>query len=210
MPMIGVFGGTFDPVHYGHLRPAQDVMREMGLRKVLFIPNNVPPHREQPQLPAAMRIELLQLALRSFPGFELDRREIERDGVSYMLDTLISLKQDYPGDTLCLIIGMDALLGLTRWYCWQQLFECCHIVVTARPGYRRPDDLHPAIAARITTSEQALQCNQAGKILIKSVSLLDISASEIRQRVARGESLSGCMPAAVEARYREMTTLNAN
>ena len=208
--MIGIFGGTFDPVHYGHLKPAQDVMRELGLRRVLCIPNNVPPHREQPQLPTAMRVELLQLALQEFPGFELDLREIERDGMSYMLDTLISLKQDYADETLCLIIGMDAFAGLTHWYCWQKLFDYCHIVVTARPGYTLPPDLPDELASRIVDSAQALQTHRAGKILIKSVSLLDISASEIRQRMARGEDVRQWMPASVYEKYREITSLNAD
>jgi len=208
--MIGVFGGTFDPVHYGHLKPARDVMRELGLRKVLFIPNHVPPHREQPQLPTAIRVELLQLALQEYPGFELDLREIGRNGMSYMLDTLISLKQDYPDESLCLIIGMDALLGLTRWYCWQRLFEYCHIVVTARPGYALPDELHPEIKGRVAASAQSLRDNEAGKILIKSVSLLDISASDIRQRMARGEDVREWMPASVYHKYSEIISLNAD
>ncbi len=208
--MIGIFGGTFDPVHYGHLKPAQDVMRELSLRKVLFIPNHVPPHREQPQLPAAMRIELLQLALQEYPGFELDLREIERDGPSYMRDTLVSLKADYSDETLCLIIGMDAFAGLTHWYCWQQLFEYCHIVVTARPGYALPQALHPELQSRRVESLGALRRDAAGRILIKSVALVDISASKIRERAARGEDLSRWMPAAVHQKYSEIISLNAD
>lgn len=208
--MLGIFGGTFDPVHYGHLKPAQDVMRELGLSKVLFIPNSVPPHREQPDLPTAMRIELLQLAVSDYNGFELDLREIDRSGMSFMLDTLISLKQDYADEKLCLIIGMDAFLTISHWYQWRSLFDYCHMVVTARPGFELPADLDAELRDRLVDSADALEQNESGKILIKSVSLLDISSSEIRQRVANAEDISELMPRNVYSKYREIMSLHAN
>jgi nicotinate-nucleotide adenylyltransferase len=208
--MIGIFGGTFDPVHYGHLEPAGDIKRELGLSKLLFIPNNIPPHRQQPQLSTAQRISLLQLALAEYDGFEMDLREIERAGKSYMVDTLASLSEDYGGETLCLIIGMDALAKLTGWHRWQKLFDYCHLVVTARPAFELPATLHPDLQARRVDSAEALQRHPRGKILIKSVAQLNISASDIRQRVASGEDASELMPAAVYSKYREMINLHAN
>ena len=208
--MIGIFGGTFDPVHLGHLEPAHDVMEQLGLDKVLFIPNNVPPHREQPELKTAQRVELLQLALLDYPGFELDLREVKRSGPSYMVDTLVELQRDYPGETLCLILGMDAFLGLQQWYRWQSLFDYCHLVVTARPGFNLPVIEEQDIAQRIVSDAAELAASPHGKILIKSVSLLDVSASEIRRCIESGESASQLMPAAVYDRYREIIGLYAN
>lgn len=207
--MIGIFGGTFDPVHYGHLQPVQDVYESLGLEKVLFIPNNIPPHRAQPVLGAAQRVELLQLALVGREGFELDLRELTRSGPSYMVDTLISLQQDYPGQTLLLIIGMDALAGLTGWSRWQQLFDLCHIVVTTRPGHELPSGLDEEITSRLTEDAGHLAMSPAGRILLKSASLLDISSSEIRRRTEAGDTASDLMPEAVYQKYREIMGLYA-
>ena len=109
--MIGIYGGTFDPIHYGHLRPALDVLQQTGLDEVRFIPNRAPPHRESPVLSDQQRAELVQLAIADTPEFVLDERELKREGPSYMVDTLQSLKDEFPEDTLCLIMGMDAFNG---------------------------------------------------------------------------------------------------
>lgn len=201
--MIGIFGGTFDPVHYGHLKPAQDILQQLGLRKILFIPNREPPHRQQPELNTVQRVELLRLALADYPGFEIDLCEIERQGKSYMVDTLTSLSERYRDESLCLIIGMDAFLTISDWHRWQSLFDYCHIVVTARPGFALPDELPEAISQRIVTDAAGLRANSAGKILIKSVSLLDVSSSEIRRAFALGRNLAEYMPEAVSKKYTE-------
>lgn len=192
--MIGIFGGTFDPVHYGHLKPAQDIMQDLGLTKILFVPNRVPPHRQLPVLDETQRVSLLKLALQDYPGFELDLREIEREGLSYMVITLASIKQDYADETLCLILGMDAFLNIDQWYEWRDLFSYCHIVVTARPGFDLPANLDAFLQDKFVVDENALRKKTSGKILIKSVSLLPVSATEIREKVVAGESLQALMP----------------
>ena len=111
--MIGIFGGTFDPVHYGHIKPALSLKQALNLRQLRFIPNRVPPHRAEPWLSVEQRLLLLNTALKDYPDVIIDERELNRDGPSYMVDTLSSLKKDFPDEGLCLIIGMDTFFGIT-------------------------------------------------------------------------------------------------
>jgi nicotinate-nucleotide adenylyltransferase len=196
--MIGILGGTFDPVHYGHLRPALEVMQALSLDHVRFIPNQIPPHRETPWLDADTRKTLLQLALADTPGFVLDERELQRAGPSYMVDTLESLRTDFPDTTLCLIIGMDAFADLPSWHRWQEILQYCHLVVTTRPGFDWPTT--PALAAlagRRVESAAELHEAVAGKILLQCTTLLEISASTIRQQIQKGQSIRFLLPEAV-------------
>jgi len=196
--LIGIFGGTFDPIHFGHLRPALDVMQQVGLDELRFIPNRIPPHRQPPLLDDQQRAELVALAIADVDGFVLDRRELQRSGPSYMVDTLQSLRQDFPGDHLCLIMGMDAFNGLPQWHRWRTILELSHLIVTTRPG------AEPAafatdtdIASRISREPSALEQRSAGQILLQSVTQLDISASQIRQYLSVGRSIRYLLPEAL-------------
>jgi len=204
-PLLGIFGGTFDPVHFGHLRPALDVMQALDIEQVRFLPNCVPPHREQPWLDAATRRQLLELALADMPGFELDCRELEREGKSYMVDTLASLQADFPDHHLCLILGMDAFCGLHTWHQWQRVLQLCHVVVTGRPGFDWPSE--PALqvleACRCTDPGE-LKRLEAGRILLQSVTQLDISASEIRRQLQSGLDIRYLLPEAVRLKLLEI------
>jgi len=196
----GVFGGTFDPVHYGHLRPALDVMLQSGLDEVRFIPNRSPPHRNAPFLDDQLRAELVALAIAQTPGFVMDGRELHRSGPSYMVDTLESLKSEFPEDTLCLMMGMDAFNGLTQWHRWQAIPELCHLIVTTRPGAERVGAELTGFAeqsellARMSKDPACLRSRSAGQILLQSVTQLDISASSIRQSLLRGQSIQYLLP----------------
>jgi len=204
--MIGIFGGTFDPVHYGHLKPARDVMDALGLEEVRFIPNLNPPHREPPWLSVEQRRQLLELALQDQPGFVMDEREINRGGKSYMVDTLVSLKQDFPESKLCLILGMDAIGGIRQWNRWQEILKLCHIVVTQRPGYEWAD--HTGldwIEPHLTGEVGDLKREASGRILLQSVTEVDISASEIRQLIHDGRDVSPWLPEKVHRQLLEMT-----
>ncbi len=193
--LIGILGGTFDPIHYGHLRPAYEVMQAAMLDEVRFIPNKQPPHRDAPLLDGELRCECIEMAIAHVPRFILDRREIERDGASYMVDTLASLAADFPGDQLCLIMGMDAFGGLQSWHRWQQILELCQLVVTTRPGTRLQDlSLDDDLQARIIHDPAALKQGKNGRILLQSVTQLDISASQIRQSLKRGEGTYFLLP----------------
>lgn len=196
--MIGVLGGTFDPVHFGHLRPALEVMQALQLEHIRFIPNRVPPHREPPWLDAATRKHLLQIAIAETEGFVLDARELERDGPSYMVDTLASLRADFSDTPLCLVIGMDAFAGLPRWHRWQEILERCHLVVTSRPGFDWPQSPElQALESRHVSTAAELRQAAAGKILLQSVTSLEISSSAIRQQFQAGQSIRYLLPEAV-------------
>ena len=200
---IGVFGGTFDPVHFGHLRPALEIKQQLGMASVHLIPCNIPPHRDEPHATAEQRCEMLQLALEGEPGLQLDRREVERSGPSYMVDTLKSLRREYGAQRpLCLIIGGDAFLGLPSWYHWQQLVQLAHIVVAHRPGWMLDDKaldepLKALMQQHRINEPQQLCASPAGGVLLLAVTQLAISATEIRQQVAAGGSANYLLPQSV-------------
>lgn len=203
--MIGIFGGTFDPVHYGHLKPAMEVKLALGLEQIRFLPNRVPPHRDPPWLSTEQRTRLLEIAIEPLPGFVLDSRELERPGKSYMVDTLTSLREDFPNHRLCLIMGMDAFSGLDQWYQWEKIPRLCHLVVTQRPGFDWPSNPElQALESNLVVDPEALKKADAGGILLQSVSQLDISSSDIRQRLLSGQSVRDLVPRAVEHELLEM------
>ncbi len=193
--LTGVFGGTFDPIHYGHLRPALDVMRQSGLDEVRFIPNRLPPHRDAPFLDNQLRAELVALAIAQTPGFVMDERELHRSGPSYMVDTLESLKSEFPEDTFCLIMGMDAFNGLTQWHRWQTMLELCHLIVTTRPGAELTGFSDQSeLLTRLNEDPACLRSRSVGQILLQSVTQLDISASSIRRSLLCGQSIQYLLP----------------
>ncbi len=185
--MIGIFGGTFDPVHYGHLKPAQAVLQALGLSHIRFIPNRIPPHRQQPWLSVKQRLILLDLALQDYAEFILDQCELNRDGPSYMVDTLQTLKQTFVSESLCLILGLDAFIGFDAWYRWQDILQLCHLVITPRPGVEWPTGkISEQLGARITDDAKLLETEATGRILLQSVPQLAISSTEIRQCLQQG------------------------
>ncbi|CAG7857642.1 nicotinate-nucleotide adenylyltransferase [biofilm metagenome] len=181
--MIGIFGGTFDPVHYGHLRSALEVKEIFGLDEVRFIPSATPPHRLPPVASAALRLHMLELAIAGQEGFVVDQREINRQGTSYMVDTLSSLREDTPHQPLLLFIGSDAFNKLTNWYQWQRLFDYAHIVVLTRPGYAI-NELDDFFSACVTRNQHELTRLLSGKLYFQPITQLDISATAIRQIIA--------------------------
>ncbi len=207
--MIGIFGGTFDPVHYGHIKPALSIKQALNLTQLRFIPNRIPPHREAPWLSVEQRLALLKTALQDYTDIRIDERELSRDGQSFMVDTLRSLQHDFPDETLCLIIGMDAFIGLNSWHQWRSLFDLCHLVVTTRPGFDQntmaaqmmPDD-YQFLSERITQDINEIRSKATGKILLKSVPQLDISSTRIRAKLLAGEDVSDWMPKAAYLQLR--------
>jgi nicotinate-nucleotide adenylyltransferase len=199
--LIGVLGGTFDPIHFGHLRPALDVLQNVGLEQIRFLPNNIPPHREQPWLSRDVRKQLVSMAIADVPQFVLDERELNREGPSYMVDTLTELKAQFADDALCLIMGMDAFAGFTQWHQWQSILGLCHLIITTRPGSAMFDsnemdfgEHHTRLKDRIVSDVNTLQARQHGQILLQSTTLLDISASQIRASLSNGKSIQYLLP----------------
>jgi nicotinate-nucleotide adenylyltransferase len=196
--MIGIFGGTFDPVHYGHLRSALEVKEIFGLDEVRLIPSSQPPHRSQPHATANMRVQMLNLAIANQPDLTIDTREIDRAGASYMVLTLESLRQDFPDQPLLLFIGSDAFSQLTSWYQWQRLFDFAHIVVLTRPGFPvlQLDDF---FSARQAGDRDELAQTLSGKLYCQPITQLDISATAIRKIFADRHNPAFLLPDAVIA-----------
>lgn len=191
--MIGIFGGTFDPVHFGHLRPALDVKQALGLREMRLIPAFQPPHRESPAANPGQRLTMLRAAVGDEPDLLVDNREMKREGDSFMVDTLTSLREELGDEPLCLVLGADAFLQLDGWHQWEKVPQLAHIVVMHRPGWELDiDKASVAIQALWRESQVTdvaeLEAHPAGKIILQSVTVLDISASHIRALVAAGKS----------------------
>ena len=199
MSPIGVFGGTFDPIHYGHLRTAFEMLQALRFDEVRFMPCGSPPHRGSPIAAASLRLQMVQLATEGQYGFVVDDRELQRDGPSYSVDTLTALRGEFPLRPLALIIGMDAFLGLTKWHQWREILQLAHIVVAHRPGWRAPDmgPLGELLADRGTHRIGDMHQAKSGHIYIHDVTQLEISSSEIRELVAAGRNPRFLMPDAV-------------
>ena len=196
---MGVFGGTFDPIHFGHLRTAFEMLQALQFKEVRFIPCGDPPHREKPHAPADLRLEMVRLATNGQPGFVVDDREMQRTGPSYSVDTLSALRSEFPERPLSLIIGMDAFLSLPEWHHWREILKLAHIVVAHRPGWRAPDMgvLGDVLAERGTHRIDNLHQSLAGHIYIHDVTQLEISSSDIRTLVSLGRDPRFLLPDAV-------------
>jgi len=203
--MICILGGTFDPVHFGHLRPALEVQQALGIASVHLLPCRIPPHRNPPHASAEQRLELLRLAVADEPALQIDERELRRDGPSYMVDTLESIRAERPGESLCLALGMDAFSGLDSWHRWQAIKDLCHMVVMQRPGNAWPQQGSVADwvnEARVDDVKN-LEATTAGCILGVPVTQLAISSTYIRELLAAGRSPRFLMPDAVLKRIKQ-------
>ncbi|NNF97687.1 MAG: nicotinate-nucleotide adenylyltransferase [Halobacteria archaeon] len=194
--MLGIFGGTFDPVHFGHLRPALEVQQALGLNEVRFIPAGQPPHREMPHATTPQRMLMLRAAIDDQPGFVVDEREVQREGPSYMVDTLASLREEVGQVALCLILGYDAFLGLPGWHQWHRLIELAHLVITHRPGWNH-DGLGDELQSLVEQHEiglERLSEQAAGGLVFVPVTQLDISATSIREQIRAGQDIRYLLP----------------
>lgn len=199
--LIGLFGGTFDPVHIGHLRMALELKQRLGMDEMRLVPCHIPPHRQSPTASAEQRLAMVELALAHCPDLIVDRLELQNPEPSYSLNTLRSLrKQLGPEPALCLAMGMDSLASLPGWYGWEELLGLAHIAVAARPGSALPEEgIIRDFVARRQGSADRLRDRPAGSIVIEELSLLPISATAIRDQVRRGESAQFLVPDSVWA-----------
>jgi nicotinate-nucleotide adenylyltransferase len=202
---IGLFGGTFDPVHIGHLRTALELRETLGLRRMLLIPSARPPHREQPEVSAGDRLAMLAAAIDDEPGLVADGRELRRTGPSYTIDTLTELRAELGATiALCLCVGMDSLTTLTTWRRWRELTDFAHLVVAARPGWQLPSrgEVADWLAERRCDTVEQLHRQAAGLVLIQTLTLLPVSATQLRADLAAGRSTRYLVPDAALAHIR--------
>ena len=193
---IGIFGGAFDPVHFGHLRTAFEFL---SLSRVHWVPTGDPQHRERALASTTLRVQMLQAALAEAPHFRLDTRELEREGPSYTVDTLHEFRAEYPEASLCLILGMDAFLSLPSWHRWQELTRLAHVVVAHRPGWQPPSEgrLAEWLSSVRTTDPAHLSAQPAGLVYVHAVTALEIASSELRRIVLAGEDPRYLVPDSV-------------
>lgn len=200
MKVIGIFGGTFDPVHNGHLQMAVEAKQSLSLDEVRLIPCHQPPHRDMPTLTSLQRLHLLSLAIREYEGLVVDDRELQQDQTSYTIKTLHLLREEF-GDqaSLVLMMGADAFSGLDTWYQWQSLRELAHIVVMSRPDSPLPTNETLLSWMQEPDESNIVHDQPAGGLILLTQSLLPISSTQVRAELKKGKG-SQQIPESV-ARY---------
>jgi len=199
---VGIFGGTFDPIHYGHLRIAEELVETINLHEMRFIPAGVPHLRPPPIASSHHRTSMVEIAIQNNARFVLDEREIHRPGTSYSIDSIRELRQERGENvTLCLIMGADAFMKLANWHEWHDLFGLCHIIIADRPGHElatRLDSLPQALRGestqRWTHNLADLESQPCGLIYIAPTTLLDVSATVIRTLISNNRSARYLLP----------------
>jgi len=200
-----ILGGTFDPVHFGHLRPALEVQQALDLECVHLLPCRIPPHRSAPLASPEQRVALLRAAVADEPALAIDERELHREGPSYMVDTLEALRREHGDQPLCLALGMDAFAGLESWHRWQDIPALCHLVIMQRPGAAWPGQgvIAGWVKQARVDAPQVLRSRPAGCIIAVPVTQLAVSSTQIRALLAAGRSPRYLLPDVVLERIRQ-------
>jgi nicotinate-nucleotide adenylyltransferase len=200
--LIGIYGGTFDPLHYGHLRIAEELVESVGFSKLYFIPSGSPRLRQAPGASMYHRVAMLRAAIQGNAKFTVDEREIHRSGESRSVVTLRELKHEFAENVvLCFLMGMDVFVKLPDWYCWRELFKLCHIVIVDRPGCislnnknHLSEELNREVLHRQATHASELKNTCSGRVLTVPTTMLDISATLIRDNIANKKSIRYLLP----------------
>lgn len=193
---IGILGGTFDPIHFGHLRTALELYQTLDLAEVRLVPCYQPVHRKSPIATPAQRLAMVHCAIADEPALVVDDCEIRRQGPSYMIETLQTIQQQKPNTPLCLIMGIDALLGFSSWHRYQDILTLAHLVIAHRPQYHLPQTgiIADLLKKHLIQSPTALHSALSGYILLHPVTPLEISATDIRKQIAKGQSPRFLLP----------------
>ncbi|WP_435276887.1 nicotinate-nucleotide adenylyltransferase [Psychrobium sp. nBUS_13] len=198
---IGLFGGTFNPVHHGHLRSALDICHALSLAHVTLIPNFISPHKQHETIAPTHRLTMLTLATQSCQQLKVSDIEINSPTVSFTVDTIIHFRNNYPDQPLCFLMGMDSFVNFTTWHRWQDILQHCHLVVSQRPGYQveAQSDAHTLLTQHETKNINDLRVNLGGRIYLHQAFPLAISSSQMRQAISENQPITFLTPPAVEA-----------
>ena len=193
--MIGIFGGSFDPVHLGHLKTAKSIKKELNFERLFLLPCHDPVHKNSLHYSPKQRLEMLNLAIKDYPSLQIDTREIDREGNSYMIDTLADLTEEFKGKTICLIIGMDSFLSFKTWKKWDEFARLVHLIILPR----NTDGL---VEKNLETFDLALDksdlnISSSGLLYFSNSELIDVSSTDIRGKIASNQNLDGLMPSPV-------------
>ncbi|WP_299811034.1 nicotinate-nucleotide adenylyltransferase [uncultured Shewanella sp.] len=196
---IGILGGTFDPIHFGHIRPAQEIKQQLNLDEVWLMPNHIPPHKQGTHVSSQARLAMAELIANEHCGFKVCDIEAKRDTPSYSAMTLTQLTKIYPQHEFYFIMGMDSFLSFTRWHEWQQLFDLCHLVVCKRPGWQLDDKdpMQNILTPRLHDVTTPLSA-KSGKIFMVDITQQDISSTEVRQQLMLGIMPTAALPASIQ------------
>jgi nicotinate-nucleotide adenylyltransferase len=182
---IGFLGGSFDPIHNGHLLPAIEVAQRLQLKTLFLMPNHIAPHKAGSHCNAEQRSKMVELAVQSSPQLQIDRRELNRDNASYTVETLKEIQIEYPNTPICFMMGMDSLIQFNSWFRWQDILNYCHLVICARPGWK--DEFNDSIQTLLknyqTTCVAQLHTLKSGKIYFQDTTQFDISSTQIRRDI---------------------------
>jgi nicotinate-nucleotide adenylyltransferase len=198
--VIAILGGTFDPIHNGHIETAQETAHWLGLNKLYLLPAHIPPHKTATSASALQREAMVNLVCQQYPLFELDNRELERHSSSYTLTSLQEIKQEHPNSIIFFIIGMDSLLTFTQWHQWQDILKLCHLVVNIRPGYQLQHlntEIENLLENHQADSLTEAHQHNAGCIIFHDNQAIEISSSEIRNQINNQELMASVLPHSV-------------
>ncbi len=193
--MIGIFGGSFDPVHLGHLKTAKSIKKELNFERLFLLPCHDPVHKNSLHYSPKQRLEMLNLAIKDYPSLEIDTREIDREGNSYMIDTLADLTEEFKGKTICLIIGMDSFLSFKTWKKWDEFARLVHLIILPRNTDRLAENNLETFDLALDKND--LNISSSGLLYFSNSELIDISSTDIRGKIASNQNLDGLMPSPV-------------
>jgi len=193
--MIGIYGGSFDPIHLGHLQTATSIKNELNIDRLFMLPCFEPVHKNSLNYTSKQRLQMLDLAIKEFDNLEIDTREILRGGSSFMIDTLLDLKDSFKNDSICLIIGMDSFIKFKTWKNWDKFSQLIHLVVLPRNGDQ-------PVSKTLTTFEvvkniDKLKSNSSGHLYFSNSQMIDISSSVIRGKIAANQNLDNLLPISI-------------